>query len=48
MARSIAKSIELLKTSLDDSKKALTEKVITPPEDLKFSEIAAQIDKIGG
>lgn len=43
---SIATSLEKLKNALDDSKKALSEKLITPSEDLKFSEIAKQIEKI--
>lgn len=44
---SIAESIQKLKAALDDSKTALTEKEVTPPEDLKFSGIAAEIDKVG-
>ena len=44
---SIATSLEKLKQALEDSKTALEEKEVTPPQDLKFSEIAEQIDKIG-
>ena len=47
MSRSIAESIRLLKVALDDSKVALQEKEVTPPEDLKFSGIDEEIDKIG-
>lgn len=45
--RTIAESVRKLKVALDDSKVALTEKEVTPPVGLKFSGIAAQIDKIG-
>lgn len=44
---SIAESIKTLKAALDDSKVALTEKEVTPPEDLKFSGIDEEIDKVG-
>lgn len=45
--RTIAESVRMLKFALDDSKVALTEKEVTPPEDLKFSGIDEQIDKVG-
>lgn len=48
MSRPIAESLQLLKQALDDSKAALTEKEVTPPEDLKFSGIDEEIDKVGG
>lgn len=48
MSRSIAESVKLLKDTLDDVKAALKEKEVTPPEDLKFSDVDEQIDKIGG